>query len=124
MYASRGIGLTSSAVPTGMKLGTGSTTPAKNGAGSALTTYLTDSDQAFDSTPSATGGVATFVATWAAGKATTASPITEVVIVTDTLTDATSTEANTAARAILSGIPEKGASDTLEVTWTHDLLGA
>ena len=39
LYASRGAGLTSSAVPTGMKLGTGSTAVAKTGAGAALVTY-------------------------------------------------------------------------------------
>lgn len=33
---------------TGMKLGTGSTAPAKSGAGAALATYLTDSHQAID----------------------------------------------------------------------------
>ena len=84
---------------TGFKLGTGSTAPAKSGAGAALVTY-------------------------AAGKATTASAITEVVLVTDTLADATSTAANTISRALLSGIGSKGASDTLTVTWTHTLLGA
>ncbi|MDH4365427.1 MAG: hypothetical protein OEY70_15235 [Acidimicrobiia bacterium] len=126
LYASRGAGLTSSAVPTGMKLGTGSTAVAKSGAGSALTTYLSGSNKAFDATfPSATGGVASYKRTYAAGEATTASPITECAIVTETISnDDTSTEAETVSRALLTGIGSKGASDTLTITWTHTILGA
>lgn len=126
LYASRGAGLTSSALPTGMKLGTGSTAVAKTGAGAALVTYLTGSNKAFDATfPSATGGVVTYKRTYAAGEATTASPITEVVIVTETISnDDTSTEAETVSRALLTGIGSKGASDTLTITWTHTILGA
>ncbi|UAJ78299.1 hypothetical protein IT072_02305 [Leifsonia sp. ZF2019] len=126
LYASRGAGLTTSALPTGMKLGTGSTAVAKTGAGAALVTYLSGSNQAFDSTfPSVSGGVATYKVTYAAGTATTASPITEVVIPTDTIsTNATSTAANTIARALLTGIGSKGASDTLTITWLHTILGS
>lgn len=126
MYAARGCGASSPpAAPTGMRLGTGSTAVAKSGAGAALTTYLAGSNRAFSSTPTATAGVATYSRVYAAGEATTASPITEVVIVNDTIaTDATSTAANTISRAILSGIGSKGASDTITVTWTHTLLGA
>ena len=110
---------------TGMKLGAGSTAPAKTGAGAALVTYLSNSHQADDGGfPTATAGVVTHKVTYAAGKATTASAITEVVLVTDALADATSTAANTISRALLSGIGSKGASDTLTVTWTHTLLGA
>ena len=121
-YAGRAV--LSSGLPaqvTGMKLGTGSTTPAKSGAGAALVTYLTDSHQAIDGGyPTASAGVATF----AAGKATSASPITEVVLVTDTLADATSSAANTICRALLSGIGSKQAGDSLQVVWTHTILGA
>jgi hypothetical protein len=126
LYASRGAGLTSSATPTGMKLGTGSTAVAKTGAGAALVTYLTGSNKAFDGTfPSATGGVASYKRTYAAGEATSASNITEVVIVTDTIaTDATSTAANTVSRALLASAAPKAAGDTLTITWTHTLLGA
>lgn len=110
---------------TGMKLGTGSTAVAKSGAGAALVTYLTNSHQADDgSYPTAAAGVVTHRVSYAAGKATSASAITEVVLVTDTLADATSTAANTICRALLSGIGSKGASDTLQVTWTHTILGA
>ena len=110
---------------TGMKLGTGSTAPAKSGAGAALVTYLTDSHQAIDGGyPTAAAGVVTWRATYGAGKATTASPITEVVLVTDTLANSTSSAANTICRALLTGIGSKGASDSLVVTWTHTILGA
>lgn len=114
---------------TGMKLGTGSTAVAKTGAGAALVTYLSNSHQAIDATypQSSLNGSSrriTWKSTFAAGKATTASAITEAVIVIDTLADATSTAANTIARVLLAGIGSKGASDTLALTWTHDLLGA
>lgn len=113
----------------GMKLGAGSTAVAKSGAGAALVTYLSNSHQAFDATfPSAAGTsggrVVTYKVTYAAGKATTASPITEVVIFLDFLADATSSAANTISRALLAGIGSKGASDTLTITWTQTLLGA
>lgn len=128
LYASRGAGLTTSALPTGMRLGTGSTAVAKTGAGAAIVTYLSGSNQAFDGTyPQASGGVATYRVTYAAGTATTASPITEVVINTDTIANnnaTTATAANTVSRALLAGIGSKGASDTLTVTWTHTVLGA
>lgn len=114
---------------TGMKLGAGSTAVAKTGAGAALVTYLSDSHQAIagtypQSSKPASARRISWQALWAAGKATTASPITEVVLVIDTLADATSSAANTIARALLTGIGSKGASDTLTVTWHHDLLGA
>lgn len=110
---------------TGMKLGTGSTAPAKSGAGAALVTYLSNSHQAMDgSYPTAAAGVVTWRATFAAGKATTASAITEVVLVTDALADATSSAANTIARALLTGIGSKGTGDSLQITWTHTIAGA
>ena len=60
-----------SATPTGMKLGTGSTAPAKSGAGAAVVTYLTGSNKAFDATfPTAVAGVVTYKRTYAAGEAT------------------------------------------------------
>ena len=127
MYAARGAGVGSApAAPTGMKLGTGSTAPAKTGAGAALVTYLAGSNRAFDATyPQASGGVVTYRRTFAPGEATTASAITEAVIVNDTIgTDATSTAANTISRALITGVGSKAAGDTLVLTWTHTLLGA
>ncbi len=129
-YGERAAGIASPpAQVTGMKLGTGSTAVAKTGAGAALVTYLTDSHQAIDGgfPTSALNGSSRRIqwkTTWAAGKATTASAITEAVIVIDTLADATSSAANTIARVLLTGIGSKGASDSLSITWSHDILGA
>lgn len=126
MYGERGAGVAGApAAPTGMKLGTGGTAPSKNGAGAALTTYLANSHQAFANTP--TGSLSagkrriTYTGTWASGKATTTSPITEAVIVNDPLANATSAAGATVSRVLLSGIPAKTAADTLTLTWTHDL---
>lgn len=131
MYGERGAGIGAApAAPTGMKLGTGSTAVAKTGAGAALVTYLSGSNKAFDATfpSSALNGSSrriTYKRTYAAGEATTASPITEAVIVNETIaTDATSAAAATISRVLVTGISAKGASDTLTATWTHDLLGA
>lgn len=113
---------------TGFRLGTGSTAVAKTGAGAALVTYLTGSNKANDSGfPTAAAGVVTWKRTYAPGEATSASPITEVVLNTDTIANdngTTATAANTIARALLSGIASKAAGDTLTVTWTHTILGA
>lgn len=128
MYGERGANITSPpAAPTGMKLGTGSTAPAKTGAGDVLTTYLSGSNKAFDATypqSSLSSGKRriTYKRTYAAGEATTASPITEAIICNDTIaTDATSAEAATVSRILVTGISAKGASDTLTATWNHDI---
>lgn len=129
-YAERATGISSPpGQVTGMKLGTGSTAVAKTGGGAALTTYLSDSQQAIDGSfpTSALSGSSrriTWKVSYAAGKATTASAITEAVLILDTLADATSTAANTMARVPLTGIGSKGALDTLAITWTQDFLGA
>lgn len=121
----------SQAPPSGMKLGTGGTAVAKTGAGAALVTYLSGSNKAFDATwpQSSLNGSSRriqYKRTYAAGEATTASPITEAVIVNDNIitADATSNAANTMSRILVTGISAKGASDTLTATWNHDLLGA
>jgi hypothetical protein len=116
---------------TGMKLGTGSTTPTKSGSASALGTYISGSNAAFDATfPTAaavtgtdTGWQANYQTTWAAGTATNGA-IAEVVMVTDSATDATSTAANTIARAILSPAANKIAGLPMTILWHHVLLGA
>jgi hypothetical protein len=130
LYGERGAGIASPpALPTGMKLGTGSTVAAKTGVGAALVTYLTNSHQAFDTgfpASSLFGALRriTYVAIFAPGKATSAGPITEAVIVNEALADATSAAAATISRAILVGIGSKSAGETLTVTWVHDLMGA
>lgn len=113
---------------TGMKLGTGSTAVAKNGAGSALVTYQTGSQQAFDASfpasSSSSGRRIQYKTTYAAGTAT-ASGLNEVVIVCEgVLTDATTAAGFTVSRALLSPVVNKGASDSLAITWNHTLLGA
>lgn len=131
LYGERGAGIASPpALPTGMKLGTGSTAVAKTGAGAALVTYLSGSNKAFDATypQSSLSGASrriTYKRTYAAGEATTASAITEAVIVNETITnDDTSTAAETISRVLVTGISAKGATDTLTATWNHDFLGA
>jgi len=129
VYGERGAGVAGAlAAPVGMKLGTGSTAAAKTGAGAALVTYLSGSNQVFDSTypSSALNGAArriTYKVTYAAGTATTATPITEVVLFNDANANATSTAANTTSRSIISP-GAKAAGDILTVTWTQDLTGS
>lgn len=127
-----GVAPASPSAPTaasGMKLGTGTTAAAKSSAGAALVTYLTASNAAFDATfPSAAavggdaGWNASYKTTWAAGVATN-SAITEAVICNDAGTNATSTAANTYSRVVFTAV-NKGASDSLAITWTHKFLGA
>ncbi len=129
-YAQRGASGTPTA-PTGMRLGTGTTAVAKNGAGAAIVTYVTSSQVALSGgTPTAaakaagTGARITWQATWGAGVAT-ANSIAEVVLTNESpLTNVAGTAANTLSRALLSPTVNKGANDTLVVTWYHDLLGA
>lgn len=111
-----------------MKLGTGTTAVAKAGAGGALVTYLSGSNLAFDSTYPQTsnlgaglGVTAVYKTTWAAGVATS-STINEAVIANDNA-NATSTAANTYSR-ILTGTVNKGAGDSLAITWSWKFLGA
>lgn len=113
----------------GMKLGTGTTAAAKSGAGGALVTYIAGSNRVFDAAyPQAaavggdTGWNATYKTTWPAGTVTNAA-ITEVVIVNDAATDATSTAANTISRFVFAAV-NKTAADSLAVTWNHKALGA
>lgn len=129
VYAARGAGSSEVAfAPTGMKLGTGSTSPSRTGAGSTLANYLNNSHQDFDtgfpgvaSTP--TGWSATYQCVFPAGKATSAGAITEAVIVNDTLANATSPASSTLSRVLLTGIPSKSSAQTLTVTWSHIFLG-
>jgi hypothetical protein len=48
LLGERAVGITTLGLPTGMKLGAGSTAAAKTGAGAALVTYLTASNVAFN----------------------------------------------------------------------------
>lgn len=128
----QGIAPSSTAAPTamtGMKLGTGTTAAAKSGAGGAIVTYITASNQAFDATyPNVSnlgaglGVNSVYRVTYAAGTATNTA-ITEVAIVNDSGTNATSTAANTIARSVFTAV-NKGSGDSLTITWSHKNLGA
>lgn len=114
---------------TGMHLGTGSTAVAKTGAGATIVTYVSGSNVAIDGTwpQSSLSGSSRRIqwkTTWGAGVAT-ATGIAEVVLTNQAIaTNSGSPEANSIARALLSPTINKGALDTLAVTWNHDLLGA
>lgn len=113
----------------GMKLGTGSTAVAKSGAGAALVTYESGSNNPFDATfPLAedltgdTGWAIQYQTTWGPGDVVEAA-LREVVLVNDAGTDATSTAANTYSRVVFGSI-DKQAGDTLIILWKHIFLGA
>jgi hypothetical protein len=116
--------------PNGMKLGTGTTAINKAaGTGMALAAYLTNSKALWDTSYPTTsvlgpnqGTNAIYKCTWAAGTATNGA-ISEAVIVADAGTDATSTAANTFARALIGPINKTG-TDQLVLTWNHTFLGA
>jgi hypothetical protein len=113
---------------TGMRLGTGSTAAAKTGAGAAIVTYISGSNQAFEGgfPTSALNGSSRRIqwqSIWAAGDSTN-SAITESVITNENpLTDVAGSAANTLSRVVFSAI-NKGALDTLTNTWSWDILGA
>lgn len=126
------VGLNSITAPTlvaRMKLGTGTTAPSKAaGTNEVIQTYITGSVQAFDasfptkSTASAnSGALATYKTTWAAGTATNAA-ITEATITTSTA-DLQGAASDTISRVTFTAV-NKGASDTLAITWSHKFLGA
>lgn len=133
LMGAAGVGTPAAAAPTlvnGMKLGTGTTAAAKSSAGANIVTYITDSNNAFDSAYPAVAAVGTDVgynvtyqSTWAAGDSTN-SAITEVVICDDQATNAAPTAvANVISRAIISAV-NKAAGDSLTITWNHKFLGA
>lgn len=114
----------------GMKLGNGTTTESKSGAGAAIVTYLTGSNSTFDSgfptvnNLGAGAGVSvTYQVTWPAGTATSTT-INEVVICNDAATNATSTAANTISRGVFLSTVNKLSTDIFVCTWAHKQLGA
>lgn len=129
-YGERAAGIGSPpAQVTGMQLGTGTTAVAKTGAGAAVVTYITGSAVAIDGSfpTSALSGSSRRIqwkTTWGAGVAT-ATGIAEVVLINQSVgTDSGAAAAATISRALISPAKDKGAADTLAVTWNHDLLGA
>jgi hypothetical protein len=126
-YGERAAGIGSLAVATGMQLGTGTTAVAKTGAGAAIVTLVASSLVAIGTPTSSLSGSSrriTYSTTWAAGTAT-ATGIAEVALVNQsTGTQTAAPAANTISRALLSPTVNKGASDSLTITWQHDLLGS
>ena len=117
-------------IVTGMRLGTGTTAAAKAGAGGAIVTYVTGSNEALDSTATeATKGAGagwrtTFVCTWVAGDVTNGA-LAETVLTNETaLTDAAGNLGNTVARYVVGSTIDKQSGDSLVVTWNVDFLGA
>jgi hypothetical protein len=117
-------------IVTGMRLGTGATAAAKNGAGAAIVTYISGSNEALDAAATdATKGAGagwrtTFICTWIAGDVTN-SAIAEVVLSDETpFTDVAGVAGNTVARYVFGATIDKQAGDSLEVTWQVDILGA
>lgn len=132
-YMERAAGIGSPpAQVTGMQYGTGVTAPSKTGAGAAVVTYVSGSNQAIDGgfpTSSQPGGAGTarriqWKVTYAAGTGT-ANAIAEAVIVNQTIaTNSGAPAANTISRALISPTVNKAAADSLAITWNHDGLGA
>ena len=115
---------------TGMKLGTGATAEAKNGAGATLVTWLTTSQEALDGTPTeATKGAGlgwriTHVCTWIAGDITNGA-LAEVVLTNETpITSVDSVVGDVISRFVFAATIDKQVGDELVVTWHLDFLGA
>jgi hypothetical protein len=128
--ASRTAGVSAEDAVTGMRLGTGDTAPAKNGAGAAIVTYISGSAKVLDATYPQTsdkgagqGYRATYVVTWGAGEATE-DGIVECAVTNATIADVAGTAGNTVARFLLSPVVNKGVNDELEVTWHNDYQGS
>lgn len=117
-------------IVTGMRLGTGTTTASKAGAGAAIVTYISGSNEALDSTATdetkgaGSGWRTIYVCTWEAGDVTNGA-IAEVVLTNETaLTDVAGVAGNTVARFKLAATVDKTVDDLLRVTWNVDHLGA
>lgn len=117
-------------IVTGMRLGTGTTAVAKNGAGAAIVTYISGSNEDLDTAASdsdlgaGSGHRTEYECTWAAGDVTN-SAIAEVALTNETpLTDVGGAVGNTVARFVFSSTIDKQADDVLVVTWQLDKLGA
>ena len=129
MYAERAVGLGSLNAPTGMQLGTGTTAVAKTGAGAAMVTYISGSNQAMEggypaSSLNGTERRIHYRAIWAAGDATNSAIAECVLTIVTANPDAASAEAGTAARGLFASTIDKQAADTLQVDWYHDFEAA
>ena len=110
MWVSRIASSPGTAVPTHMAIGTGATAAAAGD-----TTLQTEVDRNAVTSCTAATNVLTTVADWAAGDGTAA--ITEAGILS------ASSAGTLYSRAVFSVI-NKGASDTLQITWTYTLTAS
>lgn len=122
-YGEAGAGVGSLAAPATMQLGTGTTAATKTGSTAAIVTVVASSVVAIGTPTSALSGSntrqLTYSCTWPAGTAT-ASGISEVVLTSQGIGTQTAAPASvTYSRALLSPTVNKGASDSLTVTWNH-----
>ena len=105
--------------PAGMTLGTGVGAAAKGD--TTLGTQIAASYEALDGGyPSRSLAVITYVCTWVAGDVTE-NGIAEAGLVNDATFPAAGV---LVARALISPVVNKTASDSLEITWTITILGA
>jgi len=117
-------------IVTGMRLGTGSTAASKSGAGSAIVTYESGSNEALDAVAGGAdlgGGLGwriTHICTWVAGDVTEVA-LAEVVLTDESpLTDVAGVAGDTVGRFVFAATIDKQAGDSLVVTWQVDFLGA
>ncbi len=117
-------------IVTGMRLGTGATAASKAGAGAAIVTYETGSNEDLDAVPvgvdkgAGLGWRVPHICTWIAGDVVE-SALAEVVLSDETpLTDVAGVVGDTVARFVFGSTIDKQAGDSLEVTWNVDFLGA
>lgn len=131
-YATMGIALvtpSNTAQPTkltGMQIGSNAAAVTKASTGAGMNTFLFG--KAFDATypkavalASGQGAEAQYMTTFAAGEGTSTT-VNEAVLTNGTI-GTTSAVANTIAR-ILTGTINKGAGDSLAITWRNKFLGA
>ncbi len=119
-------------IVTGMRLGdqVAPAAASKAGAGAAIQTYLTGSNEDLDAVPigvdkgAGLGWRVPHICTWIAGDITDPA-ISEVVLSDETpLTDVAGVVGDTVARFVFGSTIDKQAGDSLEVTWNVDFLGA
>lgn len=103
-------------VPSHMELGTGTTAAAVGDV--LLQTFIASSRIAMSSNTSA-ANVLTMVTSWSAGTATNAA-ITEAGVFSVATANTSSATNPMYSRAVFTAI-NKGASDTLQITWTYTL---
>ncbi len=117
-------------IVTGMRLGTGATAASKAGAGAAIVTYESGSQEALDAVPigvdkgAGLGWRVPHICTWIAGDVTEVA-LAEVVLTDETpITDVAGVVGDTVARFVFGSTIDKQAGDSLVVTWNVDFLGA